>query len=366
MKANTAALALALSTLSFILASPSLQAAPTQNGVAITQSGKPRKWKTLPVSVCTTPGLPEVARAALEKASQAWNRDIGFKVFKVGCEVDSNELNQANLTGPAVYWVKSGFGSSGDPLALARTLSSFDDTSGEMVDADILLNAEAFDWSKIDVDLESVLIHELGHTLGLQHLYPSISSVMNQYPYQSGIKRVVLDRYERLAVERLYGKSKKAFPIHFDLYFGKSTARARKELRRSGRRTADDFYMDAVLSMELKEFKEAERSLNRAVKLNSAEPLIVYRLFEVFQAQGKTLESRKVLLKLTHEWPKFYESLVELALIKIEKKEFTEATSLLERVIEINPVHYPACMLLKQITQKSTYDACISRFAPKE
>ncbi len=358
--------ALTLNFLVLVLSISNANAAPTRNGIAVTQSGKPRQWKTLPVRICTTEGVPGLVQTALEKASEVWNRDLGIQVFKIGCKVSSNDLNQAGQTGPAVYWVKSGFGSSGDPLALARTLSSFDDTTGEMLDADILINAEAFDWSKIDADLESILIHELGHVLGLQHLYASITSVMNQYPYQSGYKRLALGQYERLAIQRHYGKSKRSFPSYFDFYFGKSASRARKELRQLGRRTADDFYMDAIFSIELKELKEAENSLKSALKLNSTEALILYRLFEVLQAQGKAAESHTILLKLTAEWPRFYEGLVELALFNLEKKELSQATSLLERVLQINPVHYPACILLKEITKKSNYDACISQFAPKE
>ena len=366
MNIRTSTFALGQVALGLLLFSWPLEAAPTRNGIAMTQSGKPRKWDSLPISICSTPGLPDAARSALEKAIQVWNRDLGFSVFKTGCTVASNDLKQSDQSGPSVYWVTSGFGNSGDPLALARTLSSFDDSTGAMLDADILINADAFDWSAINVDLESVLIHELGHALGLQHLHASIVSVMNQYPYQSGIKRLKLGNYEREAVQLLYKKSGKKLPPFFDSYFGNSTNQARKELRRFGRSSADDFYMEAFFSITLKDFKAAEKSLKSAIKINPSEPLIHYRLFEALQAQGKKNESEKVLVNLTRDWPHFYEGLVELALLKLQKKETAEAASLLDRVIQINPVHYPACMLLKELTKKPSYDDCINRFAPKE
>lgn len=61
--------------------------------------------------------------------------------------------------------------------ALAVTLSSFDSSTGAIVDADIYFNAETFSWADIQdpevegsfVDVRNIATHEIGHMLGLDH-----------------------------------------------------------------------------------------------------------------------------------------------------------------------------------------------------
>jgi MYXO-CTERM domain-containing protein len=64
------------------------------------------------------------------------------------------------------------------PSAYAVTVTWFGVRSGEIFDADILLNEEYWDWSECpetgctggrDVDLKNTLVHESGHFLGLAH-----------------------------------------------------------------------------------------------------------------------------------------------------------------------------------------------------
>lgn len=69
-----------------------------------------------------------------------------------------------------------------DPLQVAITLTRFNATSGEIVDADIIINAASFkittvtdevscraDAAKVH-DLKNTLVHEIGHLIGFDHV----------------------------------------------------------------------------------------------------------------------------------------------------------------------------------------------------
>jgi hypothetical protein len=59
-----------------------------------------------------------------------------------------------------------------EPEALAMTITAFRRDSGELVDADILVNERHFTWGDADPsrnDLQNALTHEVGHFLGLAH-----------------------------------------------------------------------------------------------------------------------------------------------------------------------------------------------------
>lgn len=55
-----------------------------------------------------------------------------------------------------------------DPIELGHTVVTYIPSSGEIVDADIEMNADA-DFTETGFDLESVLTHEAGHFLGISH-----------------------------------------------------------------------------------------------------------------------------------------------------------------------------------------------------
>jgi hypothetical protein len=66
--------------------------------------------------------------------------------------------------------------------ALAEASHVWNQTLNEAIlDADIVLNAQYYDWSKLPMDAQTILIHELGHVLGLKHFFLNIDSAMNYY-----------------------------------------------------------------------------------------------------------------------------------------------------------------------------------------
>lgn len=109
-----------------------------------------RAW-TAPGSTCT-PGLTTIELAPSDATEIA--------------QANPSEEGQ-NLIGVAPTWRHP-------DEALSLTTVTFDSTSGRILDADIELNGTA-QWSFSDTvapgtsDLESVLVHEVGHMLGIAH-----------------------------------------------------------------------------------------------------------------------------------------------------------------------------------------------------
>ncbi|MEO1334987.1 MAG: matrixin family metalloprotease [Myxococcota bacterium] len=76
----------------------------------------------------------------------------------------------------AVVWVSSNW--PHDNTAIAVTTSAFNVRTGEVVDADIEMNGQAFNFTRVDascnrrgntMDIANTLTHEVGHVLGLEH-----------------------------------------------------------------------------------------------------------------------------------------------------------------------------------------------------
>jgi len=80
---------------------------------------------------------------------------------------NENGLND-NVVGHRASWPHN-------PEAIALTFSTFRVASGELIDADVELNGQDFDFVLVEngcsdeVDLGNVLTHEAGHVLGLDH-----------------------------------------------------------------------------------------------------------------------------------------------------------------------------------------------------
>lgn len=80
-----------------------------------------------------------------------------------------------------------------DSRALAITTLSFDELSAQLLDADVEIHSGAFDFtlgdSDIKFDLESVVMHEAGHFLGIAHSEEATSTMSSGALYGDTEKR---------------------------------------------------------------------------------------------------------------------------------------------------------------------------------
>jgi tetratricopeptide (TPR) repeat protein len=314
-------------------------------------------------------------RSDLREAVQIWNGSFSFQIFSLDCTATTQSFAQENLKEHSVFFVSQGFGTTGDPLALARTLSTFDETTGTLLDADILLNAENGQWSLPQIDRVSILLHELGHVLGLQHFEASNDALMGVYPYPSGIRRRALSPYEKAAIEVRYQPGRKPHPSEralfawSDAYLARKFKKARALLEHSPSSEPSRDYALGMIETELQNFPAAARAFERAIAQTPAhtfeDPIPRYRLASVLLAQSKPAKAREVLETIVKMSPQFYEALADLAALEIEGGNKPRARELLLRTLQLNPVHYVACELLHRLTGEAQYLTCARRYAPQ-
>lgn len=130
-----------------------------------------------PVVMLIDSSVPGSYFDAIKSAAQAWNDAVGHEVIKIGgwtTSGPSSTPDGINL----IYFQRNWDGPSNEQ---ARTTIYW---SGERIyEADIKVNDRDFDFFTGDtgvpgkLDMESLLIHEFGHVLGLKHMH-SQGSVM--------------------------------------------------------------------------------------------------------------------------------------------------------------------------------------------
>ena len=140
------------------------------NFIKNTNSGEEVYWHKLPVKYSIDPSVPKEYIPSIEKSMEVWNKVLGVKAFEPSTD--------SVLT---IYFFPKW--DEDRKIEQARTTVGWYNSIPEK--AIIKVNAEFFKFSIKDVpeentvDFQSLMIHELGHSLGLSHVPMETMSVMN-------------------------------------------------------------------------------------------------------------------------------------------------------------------------------------------
>ena len=174
-------------------------AVPTTGGV-LHHNSCPLTWEPqdFPLSVVVDTRLSGNQQAALIESVQAWNIAVGANVFTITREVEWFSTELLSPQTQTVYVLLSDLSNAG---YLVQGLASL-----EAQDCHIQYVRVFIDLDVPDSDASLVLIHELGHSLGLSHdrWQPSI---MWQYANSSG-GRIMPDDVNFIQWELTHGNQR--------------------------------------------------------------------------------------------------------------------------------------------------------------
>jgi hypothetical protein len=137
--------------------------------------------RNVPVKLYVHESVPEEAWPAIDRAVEEINLKAGrgHDLIKIVAHKAGGELNPKKDGYSMIYWYKKW---SDSPSEQARTTIYWQ--GAEIFEADMRVNGDTFkyyegeDTNFTNVDLQSLIVHELGHVLGLAH-NATTGSVMN-------------------------------------------------------------------------------------------------------------------------------------------------------------------------------------------
>ncbi|MFT7580664.1 MAG: hypothetical protein ACI9MR_002337 [Myxococcota bacterium] len=168
----------------------------------VNSDGVPLFWGTDTIALAVNADIPpqftmESVETAARAGANVWlSQTCAPKTFVLSGFFDGLLESQADGVNAVLWLDEAAWNARFDSSEVARTIITFRD-SGEIVDADILVNAGAPVWSHGDAcvegayDFRSAIAHEFGHLLGLNHSLVDDATMVDSYNRGECDKRVL-------------------------------------------------------------------------------------------------------------------------------------------------------------------------------
>lgn len=139
---------------------------------------------------------------AVHRAFASWSNASANVEYRF--EGFDGEAAQRNDGKNRVYWVYQGW--PYDSALAAVTFRFYDTRNGKLIDADIIVNGESYQWSDGGggYDIENSLAHEVGHFGGLGHSDDSSATMFGRTRAHETAKRS-LEGDDLAGLEAIYG-----------------------------------------------------------------------------------------------------------------------------------------------------------------
>ncbi len=153
-------------------------------GFATNSLGQQLSWaEEFPIKIYVDQNVPDQYIESIKNAMHTWNAELGFAAFQFKDVLPASDQPLANGKS-VIHWLVL---SSAD-RSEGRQAVTLVAWNGAGIDkADMLINARDFKYStdpkEGEIDIESLVLHELGHILGLAHSSASGSAMNEHLPY---------------------------------------------------------------------------------------------------------------------------------------------------------------------------------------
>lgn len=135
--------------------------------------GERVSWKSnLPVKLYLDSSIPSDMTDSIYKAADIWEKASGKKLFEIQRAENAVSIKPSHDDVNSIYWSKTWDDSKKSQQAI--TTLSF---AGPLIsEADIKINNKDYEFyteepqNSMQVNMESLMLHELGHVLGFKHL----------------------------------------------------------------------------------------------------------------------------------------------------------------------------------------------------